>query len=168
VFAFAGVGHSYWTTFFPGAVLLGCGGALFVAPLSTTVMDSVTVAHAGIASGVNNAVSRVAGLIAIAVLGIALANVFEARLTATLGHAAISERSRAAITRERSAIVTGDVPADIGAADRAVAGSAIRGAFADGFRVAMLVSALLALGAALVGLDRSFSATTFRATAPSR
>jgi EmrB/QacA subfamily drug resistance transporter len=168
VFAFAGVGHSYWTSFFPGAVLLGCGGALFVAPLSTTVMDAVTVSHAGIASGVNNAVSRVAGLIAIAVLGIALANAFEARLTATLGHARISVTSRAAIARERAAIVTGDVPAGIVTADRPIVGSAIRGAFAEGFRVAMLVSAFLALAAALVGLDRSFSAGSFRATAPSR
>jgi EmrB/QacA subfamily drug resistance transporter len=168
VFAFAGVGHSYWTSFFPGAVLLGCGGALFVAPLSTTVMDAVTVSHAGIASGVNNAVSRVAGLIAIAVLGIALANAFESRLTATLGHARISVTSRAAIARERAAIVTGDVPAGIVTADRPIVGSAIRGAFAEGFRVAMLVSAFLALAAALVGLDRSFSAASFRATSPSR
>jgi EmrB/QacA subfamily drug resistance transporter len=167
VFAFAGVGHSYWTTFFPGAVLLGCGGAFFVAPLTTTVMDSVAVAHVGIASGVNNAISRVAGLIAIAVLGIALANVFEARLARGLEHAPISAGSRAAVTRERAVIVAGDVPADLVKADRAIVGDAIRRAFADGFRVAMLVSALLALAAMLVGLDRSFS-PTFRQGAPSR
>lgn len=60
---------SYWTLTMPGMVVAGLGMALVVAPLSAAVMGSVGQQHAGIASGVNNAVSRMSSVVAVAAAG---------------------------------------------------------------------------------------------------
>jgi EmrB/QacA subfamily drug resistance transporter len=156
-FSFAGVGHSYWIAFFPGVVLLGLGGACFVAPLTTTVMDAVDVSHAGVASGINNAVSRAAGLIAIAALGIALTQTFAPSLTRELRGANVSAPARAALARNPALLAANRIPPEISdPADRRAVGAALAGAFAAGFRIAMWCSALLALLAAALAFDRSF------------
>ena len=72
--------HNVWFAVMPCIAFLGLGMGLVVSPLSTAVMTSVSDSDTGVASGVNNAVARVAGLMAVALLGVVVASVFEVAL----------------------------------------------------------------------------------------
>jgi EmrB/QacA subfamily drug resistance transporter len=149
LFSVPGVGGSYWTTFFPAVVVLGFGLALTVAPLTTTVMNAVERGHAGIASGINNAVSDTAGLLAIAVLGLVMSHTFDRDLDRRLASANVPDAVRAEIGQQRSRLAAIEVPASGDAATRAAVKEAVAESFISGFRGAMLIAAVLAAVSAL-------------------
>ena len=150
LFAVPGIGGSYWTTFFPAILVLGLGMAVVVAPLTTTVMSAVESQHAGVASGVNNAVSRVAGLIAIAVFGVALVQTFDARVRPELDRLALPSVARSALDGELPKLAGADVSV-VASAQRVEATHAIDLAFVGAFSVVMGFAAAVAVSAAVAG-----------------
>ncbi len=140
VFGLLGDLH-YWPTIFPGTVLVGLGMGLAVAPLTTTVMESVKQHQVGLASGFNNAVSRVASLLAVAVLGLLLTAVFGARLSQRLADPSIGAAVRVRVERQRSAMAAAVVNDPAGRA-------ALFVAYEDGFRAVAIACALLAAASA--------------------
>lgn len=153
LYARPGIGGSYWTTFFPAIAVLGLGLAVTVAPLTTTVMGAVDSRHAGVASGVNNAVSRVAGLLAIAIFGVLLGRTFEARAQSRIDRLTLSAPAREGTDRELRKLAGADltqVPALTGVEQRAIREIVDQG-FVFGFRLVMIGAAGLAVAAAVVG-----------------
>ena len=147
------IGGSYWATFFPAIVVLGLGMAVTVAPLTTTVMGAVESQHAGTASGINNAVSRVAGLLAVAVFGVVLLRAFDARARASLDYLQLPASAMSALGQELPKMAGADVDAipSLDPARRAAVHDAITGAFVFAFRFVLCGTAVLALVAAIFG-----------------
>ena len=144
----AGAG-SYWTSFFPAVMVMSLGMAASVAPLTTTVMGAVEERHAGIASGINNAVSRTAGLISIAVFGIVMTGVFAQDLNASLQSLELPSETRAALEAQTSRLATISIPEQLEAETKQAIKRAIEESFVSGFRVVILMAAALALVSAL-------------------
>ena len=161
--ALPGIGGSYWTTFFPGMAILGLGMAVSVAPLTTTVMEAVPEHFAGAASGVNNAVARLAGMLAVAMLGTLAVGVFGAALERRLAAAPVPRGIREALLREVPKLVEARVPEAAGPALQPMLTRALAESFVWSFRVVMLVAAALAVSSAAcaaltIGPARSESA----------
>jgi len=150
LFAVPHVRAHYWTSFFPAFVVLGLGMAISVAPLTTAVMNSVEQERAGTASGINNAVARVAGVLAVAVLGAVMAAAFAYSLRASLAslnlNAGIVHQLESNIPKLGSL----DAPPGVDSQTTAAIRSAIADAFIFGFRLIVLVCAVLAIASAAV------------------
>jgi EmrB/QacA subfamily drug resistance transporter len=142
---------NYWTQLLPGILVFGLGLAATVAPLTATVLGSVDPAHSGLASGVNNAMARVAGLVAIAALGAVVAGTFRSRLDGDLAHRALSPQARAAVVPLRNKpLVTnaGGVPQP----ERPVVHAALVNSSVYAFRIGMGISGALAVVGGLIAL----------------
>jgi EmrB/QacA subfamily drug resistance transporter len=149
LFMLPGVGGSYWQKFFPAVVILGTGMAVSVAPLTTTVMNSVAQNRVGIASGVNNAVARGAGLLAIAVLGIVMLHEFNQALDERLAGSTLPPSAWRSLQAERSKLAAAAPPEELDALTQHVIVRAIDESFVDGFRLIMAIGAMLAIASAI-------------------
>ncbi len=152
LFMVPGVGGSYWQKFFPAIVVLGTGMAISVAPLTTTVMNSVTQNRVGIASGVNNAVARGAGLLAIAVLGIVMLHAFNHALDQRLSAWKLPPSALQSLQAQRSKLAAASLPEELDALTQQVIGRAIDESFVHAFRWIMGIGATLAGVSAITAL----------------
>lgn len=152
-------GTSYWSAYAPGLFVLGFGMGITVAPLTTTVMTSIDdERHAGAASGVNNAVARVAGLFAIALFGAVAVHVFSGELDRQLAARGGSPQVRQAMAAETLRLLNAAAPRGADPRTRAIVEASVRSAFQKAFAVDMLGAAALAIlslaGATVIGPSR--------------
>ncbi len=148
LFAVPSVGDSYWETFFVAVVILGFGMAITVAPLTTVVMNSVDEDRIGAASGINNAVARVAGVLAIAVLGIVMVNAFSARLDFKLANFSLPPGTLHDIQAGEIKLAGLQLPASLNPSTGAAIRESVREAYVFGFRLIMLICAGLSVASA--------------------
>jgi EmrB/QacA subfamily drug resistance transporter len=138
---------SYWTTFFPAIVVMGLGMVISVAPLTTTVMNAVPASESGVASGINNAVSRLASLLAVAVFGAVLVTVFNHSLDRSLAPLALSPTVRAQIDAARPLLAAAHNPNPL--VQRAITSSFVSG-YHSVIWIAAGLAALSAIAASLL------------------
>jgi EmrB/QacA subfamily drug resistance transporter len=150
LFVVPSVGGSYWATFFPAFMVLGLGMAISVAPLTTVVMSSVDQARAGTASGINNAVSRVAGVLAVAIFGVVMVSAFSVRLQHSLAGLNLDPAVLHQIQSSVIRLASLEVPANLDPQTTSAIQAAIAHAFIFGFRLIMLICAALAVASAAV------------------
>ena len=144
------IGGSYWTTFFLPLFVLGLGMAISVAPLTTAVMGAVPTHLAGTASGINNAVSRVASLFAIAVLGIVMLSIFSGNLTSALAASDLPGEAQQQIEERRTDLAAIQPPEGLSKQQVDAANRAVDESFLAGFRLVMYVAAGLAVASGAV------------------
>jgi EmrB/QacA subfamily drug resistance transporter len=150
LFAVPGAGAGYWKSFFPAFVVLGFGMAISVAPLTTVVMSSVDQDRAGTASGINNAVARVASMLAIAILGIVMVEVFSSSLNRSLTGRLLPPGILHYLQLNAIKLAGLDLPPGLDIDTTALIRESISHAFVFGFRTGMLICAGLSSASALV------------------
>ena len=150
LFAVPGVqSGSYWTTFFPAAVVLGVGLSILVPAITTVALNSVDARHTGLASAINNTFSQTAGLLAVAVLGVLMFAAFGANLDDRLETLELPPEARQQLEAEKVKLGAAEAPGGLDAALSATVERAIDEAFVSGYRAVMLVAAAMALASAI-------------------
>jgi EmrB/QacA subfamily drug resistance transporter len=150
LFSVPTVGDSYWKSFFAAIIVLGFGMVVTVAPLTTVVMNSVSEDRAGTASGINNAVARVAAVLAIAVLGIVMVKAFSFRLDRSLAGFSLPSHIRQEVQANEIKLAGLQLPPGLDPTTNAAFNRSVSEAFVYGFRIVMSICAGLSLASAAV------------------
>lgn len=135
-------------TFLLAMTILGLGMAICVAPLTTTVINAVPSHRTGVASGINNAVASIAGLLAVAILGAVALATYDAALDRRLAAESLSAEARQVVQAAHGSFVLNSSRASLGGEERAAAAAIVRQSLADAVRLALLAAAGLALAGA--------------------
>lgn len=149
LFALPGIGGSYWTTFFPAAVVMGLGLSILVPAVTTVTLNSVDDRHTGLASAVNNTFSQTAGLLAVAILGVLMFAAFGSSLDSRLAAVDLSPEAKQQLEKEKIELGAAQVPESLDPELGATVERAIDAAFVSGYRAVMLVAAAAALASAI-------------------
>jgi EmrB/QacA subfamily drug resistance transporter len=149
LFALPGIGGSYWTTFFPAAVVLGIGLSILVPAVTTVALSSVDIRHEGLASAINNTFSQTAGLLAVAVLGVLMFTSFGSSLDSRLAALNLPPEARQQLQEEKVKLGAAQTPENLAPEVGMQVERAIDEAFVSGYRVVMLVSTVIAMASAI-------------------
>lgn len=136
---------SYWSTFFPAVLTLGLGMAISVAPLTTVVLSAVDKDRVGTASGINNAVARVAGLLAVAVLGATMVFLFGQQLSLRLAQKPLRDDVRTELQSNANRMGALSPPPTVDSQTADAIHLAIVQSFIAAYRWIMWICAALAL-----------------------
>jgi EmrB/QacA subfamily drug resistance transporter len=142
----------YATALLPALSILGLGMAITVAPLTTTVLNAVGERDEGVASGINNAVARIAGLLAIAAFGVVASYGFDRALDRRLSERGLASIASRISPAERHKLGAAQTPPDLSEFQRRRAQQAIAAALEDSFRASMKIAAFLALLSSMCAL----------------
>ncbi|HWF73090.1 MAG TPA: DHA2 family efflux MFS transporter permease subunit [Solirubrobacteraceae bacterium] len=139
---------NYFTDLLPALLIFSLGLSATVAPLTTAVLSDADESNAGIASGINNAIARIASLLAIAAVGAVISAQFNATLSQRLDHLKLTPVARAVLAAARSQTLARVDPATVGAP----VAHAVQSASVHAFHVGILISALLVALGGVLGL----------------
>jgi EmrB/QacA subfamily drug resistance transporter len=142
----------YFSQVLPGVLVFGLGLACTVAPLTATVLGAVDEKHSGVASGVNNAIARIAGLLAIAVLGAVVASAFSARVDRDLANRPLPPPARAAVAEAKARALSVAPANRVPGPERVRVREALVDASTHAFRVGMWIGGALVILGGVVSL----------------
>lgn len=146
---FPGTHANYFLQYLPGLLLFGCGMAFVIASLTKSAL-AVENKYSGAASGINNAVARIAGLLAVALLGLIVVTLFEGQLHQKIMSSSMSNSAKQQIMIQQDKLAGIEIPQNFNNRIKDLAQDAIDDSFIYGFRWAMGINAFLAFLSAVI------------------